>query len=372
MFFEKLMSNLSSSFWSAADLQQSIVLPLLVDYLLHHLELVSNAMPVTSLVSDFWLCFHFPSLRPSPILDRDNPLYLLFKAIDTLPRDFAHVVINPKTALQLDIRSIVTTEPSLATRASMFNLAVCDAYLINHTTHVIRPRMNRELIRSPLLVKLFLKAVRDNIFPLAPFFLRTCIEPRFAHLSTPSYVPVTHRIIDAQTFLDSCGLASQGKDVSLKAFRIRCTSPPHNPTDLLTLQRWLSFWKYPILHPAHNVWYRVLLHKLPCRSTLHRFIPHLVDYPHCNVCSATTIETEIHFLFECPTKLMVWQTLWSSFFDIPFSVGLLTKALFHLDFPARLMTTTFPLQFVLHILYWLYGALILNSCFMNSPLTSKR
>ncbi|KAI9469098.1 MAG: hypothetical protein EXX96DRAFT_590448 [Benjaminiella poitrasii] len=142
-------------------------------------------MPFTSLVSDFRLCFLFPSLRPSSILDRDNPLYLLFKAIDTLSRNFAHVVINPETAIQLAIRSIVTTEPSLATRASMFNLEVCSAYIIDHTTHVIRPRKNRELLRSPLLAKLFLKAVRNNLVQLAPFFLRTCIEPRFAHLSIP-------------------------------------------------------------------------------------------------------------------------------------------------------------------------------------------
>ncbi|KAI9483951.1 MAG: hypothetical protein EXX96DRAFT_159989 [Benjaminiella poitrasii] len=221
------VSNLTSSFWSAADLQQSIVLLLLADYLLHHLELASNVMPFTSLVSDFRLCFLFPSLLPSSILDRDNPLYLLFKVIGMLPRDFAHVVINPETAFQLAIRSIVTTEPSLATRASMFNLAVCDAYLIDRTTHIIRPRTNRELLRSPLLVKLFLKAVRNNLVQLAPFFLRTCIEPRFAHLSTPPYVPATHRIIDAQPFLDSCSLASQGKDISSKAFRIRCTYPPH-------------------------------------------------------------------------------------------------------------------------------------------------
>jgi len=88
------------------------------------------------------------------------------------------------------------------------------------------------------------------------------------------------------------------------------TSAPHHPPMVappppLTASFWSSFWKNKIPHNARNVWWRLLINKLPSGLHLHSIIPDMVE-PLCRVCGLN-LETSQHLLFSCPKKLEVWQ-----------------------------------------------------------------
>jgi hypothetical protein len=58
-------------------------------------------------------------------------------------------------------------------------------------------------------------------------------------------------------------------------------------------------------HNARNVWWRLLIKKLPSGVRLHRIIPTIVDR-RCRICQGED-ETDQHLLFSCPRKLEIWQ-----------------------------------------------------------------
>lgn len=236
-------SYLSADFWSTDDLQRSIVLPLLANHLLYHIEF--NHMgdnPSNGVLElDYRLCFLFSAMRPSILNNRDDPFCLLFRAINDIPKDFCNVVINSVTALQIPIEDIILPVSKDEVRVSTLRLAAKVAYITDPVTSATRPRTSTEITQSPMLVKLFLKGVRTDKIRLAPFFNRTCIEARFTRFSIPPYTPVSHDIVDAQPFLKSCPLISNRGYFSSKIFRtLRASSPTHHPRPL-TVKKWLSF-----------------------------------------------------------------------------------------------------------------------------------
>ncbi|KAG1364750.1 hypothetical protein G6F61_013697 [Rhizopus arrhizus] len=154
-----------------------------------------------ALGSDFRLPFLFPSLRPLRSKDREHPLYLLYQAIDALPKDFSTVVINPETAMHIPLGSIINPIRNFPLRPSILKLPASSAYIIDSEFNFTRPRSNLEIVQSPRLVKMFLKAIRDGHLQLAPFFLRTCIAQSLAHLASPAYIPVLHHNIDVSRFI---------------------------------------------------------------------------------------------------------------------------------------------------------------------------
>ncbi|KAG0052741.1 hypothetical protein BGZ90_006406 [Linnemannia elongata] len=85
------------------------------------------------------------------------------------------------------------------------------------------------------------------------------------------------------------------------------------PPPPLTTTFWSSFWKNQIPHNARNVWWRLLINKLPSGLHLHSIIPDMVE-PLCRVCG-TSLETSQHLLFSCPKKLEVWQGALSKYVE---------------------------------------------------------
>lgn len=88
------------------------------------------------------------------------------------------------------------------------------------------------------------------------------------------------------------------------------TPPPHHPPMApvpaqLTTSFWTGFWREEMPHNARNVWWRLLINKLPSGVRLHAIIPAVVE-PLCRICS-NGHETDRHLLFSCPKKLEVWQ-----------------------------------------------------------------
>jgi hypothetical protein len=78
--------------------------------------------------------------------------------------------------------------------------------------------------------------------------------------------------------------------------------PPREST--LSAAFWKSFWKREMPHNVRNVWWRLLIRKLPTGVRLHAFIPMIVS-PQCRVCQER--ETDQHLLFGCPAKLEIWK-----------------------------------------------------------------
>ncbi|KAF9974738.1 hypothetical protein BGZ75_000721 [Mortierella antarctica] len=83
-------------------------------------------------------------------------------------------------------------------------------------------------------------------------------------------------------------------------------NPPMDPTPPpFTARFWTGFWRAEMPHNVRNVWWRLLINKLPSGVRLHAIIPDVVD-PICRICN-NAIETDQHLLFSCPQKLEVWQ-----------------------------------------------------------------
>ncbi|KAI8075727.1 hypothetical protein BDF21DRAFT_400860 [Thamnidium elegans] len=146
------LATLHYDFWTTNELQQSTVLPLLADYVIYHLELPCHT---TILNSDYRLSFRFQDIRPSRLVDRDSPMYLLFQAIDSLPKDFYGVVTNWETALQ--ISATIKPKSLSIVHKSLLKLSVQDVYSKDPITRTTRPRVAVEATQYPRLFKKFLK-----------------------------------------------------------------------------------------------------------------------------------------------------------------------------------------------------------------------
>jgi hypothetical protein len=103
--------TISSDDDSSIAISQSIVLPSLIQYLLFHLDQwVKRPRTVYSFdfsKFDFRLCFLFVDLRPPALRAHDGVFSLLFRCIDSLPKDFSDIVINQETSLQLPISASI-------------------------------------------------------------------------------------------------------------------------------------------------------------------------------------------------------------------------------------------------------------------------
>ncbi|KAI8388679.1 uncharacterized protein BYT42DRAFT_491509, partial [Radiomyces spectabilis] len=95
---------------------------------------------------------------------------------------------------------------------------------------------------------------------------------------------------------------------------------------------WARFWSIPLTSVTRNLWYRILHSKLPSRTFLHRLLPtvHLTDQ--CPLCTIST-DTPVHFLYQCPPKRVVWESVWPDLLLLPVNETQILKALYQLDFP---------------------------------------
>lgn len=129
--------------------------------------------------------------------------------------------------------------------------------------------------------------------------------------------------------------------VTSKLYRQLCLSTKKLTTThpSLPVKSWKQFWSFEISHKSRNVWFRLLHKKLPCLSILHSFIPIKFVTSICYIC-CTAVDDPSHFMFLCPPKLLVWQTLWSEYFDLNFSKQTLQDALLLLRLPSTKKSVT--------------------------------
>ncbi|KAG1578780.1 hypothetical protein G6F48_011664 [Rhizopus delemar] len=76
---------------------------------------------------------------------------------------------------------------------------------------------------------------------------------------------------------------------------------------------WNKFWNVSIPHPACTILWRLYHSKLPTRSRLHKIMPRYITDEGCMMCGA--IEIDEHFLWFCPSKRPIWDTLAQRFLE---------------------------------------------------------
>ncbi|KAG1438597.1 hypothetical protein G6F56_012592 [Rhizopus delemar] len=238
-------------------LRHSIVLSRLVYFVLLH----SCPPSVNPIDWDFRLPFLFPDLRSSLLCQYQLSLSLLFSAIDSLPQNWSHVVINPATVLSLPVMALTLNSVSNVVPKSFRKLRGSNAFItIDGDATLVRARLRSEMTYYPILSKKFLYMVSVSQVDLAPFFLRTFPSTASAALELPDFTPVSHNNVDVTPFVDALfGLPPSGIQV--------INHPPvsRRPLDSRYYRRlyiapllkkqsisisWKSFWSFPIVHSA--------------------------------------------------------------------------------------------------------------------------
>jgi hypothetical protein len=82
---------------------------------------------------------------------------------------------------------------------------------------------------------------------------------------------------------------------------------------ILLLGQWKRFWSISISLSARTVWYRCIHEKLPTKHRLHRLISDSHPSSLCSTCTLSIEEDDSHFLFLCPPKLAVWQSIFTTY-----------------------------------------------------------
>jgi len=108
---------------------------------------------------------------------------------------------------------------------------------------------------------------------------------------------------------------------------------------------WKDFRKQKMPHNARNVWWRLLIKKLPSGVLLQRMIPAIVG-PLCRICQEGQ-ETDQHLLFSCPRKLEIWQNALTKHIRAQEWTAALIESLCYPNPPAVVALNNMPLFLLL-------------------------
>ncbi|CEP12277.1 hypothetical protein [Parasitella parasitica] len=326
----------------------SIILPRLVGFLLsqHPTSSPFYRSPPEQLDHRFPLLF--PCRRPNLLRHNESSWSLLFKAIDRQPKDFSNTVASVSTCMEIPLASVILPSSS--------------------SVELFLPSPEIILIH-PNLAKKFLKWVKRDDIQLSPFFVRAFIRSRFSSFGRFPLLQVEdHTVVDPTPFVESLSICSSSSSTGLrrhasstKSYRRLCLPQVDAKPPLPTPFRpdiqisWTDFWLLPISHSCRNSWYRFLHHKfLTNRFSIvsSQISSRLPPVPY----ALNPNGLLDHFLFSCPSKLLVWQTI--QYRHLPFLSTPLTSFDLHL-----LLTTTrfhigFPRSAILVISATLFGFLM--------------
>ncbi|KAG2192649.1 hypothetical protein INT47_006907 [Mucor saturninus] len=296
-WLQPLMSSPTDIFVSVTPHVKSFVLPRLIAFLYSQVStsVSGNHFPTAPQDLDHQFYFLFPTRRPPATKNINGSLYLLFQAIDRLPKSYTDVVISAATCLELPMASIIIDSQLSALRRSMASLPSSVSYTLDSANeNCLRPKRSTEFTIYPSLSRQILRLVTNDELALLPFFVRSFIPPSRAS----GYIPVLdHSVVDITPFLIALQFVSPPGSphdpLTTKIYRQWCSPlliypslpPPFAPT-LST--DWSKFWNLPLSHSCRNVWYRYIHKKIPHRSTLHRFMPAYFPTPVCQLCSHPT------------------------------------------------------------------------------------
>lgn len=227
---------------------------------------------------------------------------------------------------------------------SLNKIQVSDAFDYDSRRGCLRRKRRTELTSYPIIIGRFFKAIDNHDIWLEPFFLRICLTPP----DSESSIPVGN--IDLNPFVGGL-LPSDLLSSRLTTARLRQQLSPHHEIPVfdppISRRQWKVFWNSDVPFKARDVWYRLLHNKISCRLALHRAIPTIFADPYCPICY-TAPDTSTHFIYSCQHKHPIWEYLWDTYFDTPFSQPDLHNALFSLQLPKVkvLYKSTSSFQFI--------------------------
>lgn len=317
--------------------QQSPSIPLLRYYMQHYYS--SPTFPTYHYYLLFQHCrftHWFPSNNAATSRNSVTLFSSFINTTDFIALSFTQTHINHLTCLSLPFIATVsqfrfstasTYESNLSVllkrHPGLNKLLVKDIFFHHTASNTLRLHLNPPPRLTPHrnLILLATRYIRnDNIlcFPLLS---------RLFHSTSTISLSSTPQTLDLSPFINSLLQPNTTTSVnsliplsSPKYFKIllsRSTSsanPTFRPT--LSSKKWLKLWKLEIPLPSRTIWYRLLHHKIPTRTILHRLFPSSFPNSFCPLClqtSTSTIEDQTHFLFTCPSKLAIWNLVFKDF-----------------------------------------------------------
>ncbi|KAG2189846.1 hypothetical protein INT46_009977 [Mucor plumbeus] len=289
----------------------------------------------------------FPTCRP--VIPRAyGPIVNLLRASDTINNTFHYTSTDILTCLQLPLIELLlpSTPPSHPLHATFTPPAIIlqhnktsrqlrgsDIFYFNNTTlhlelhqstiHLPHRNLSKKIIHLIQLNQLLLhNFVLFNFLPLVPRTISSCnsniynINPLSSFLISKIS---TYFIPDFFSFIVSSPTTTGFK--SLPSFN---KAPP--PPPIISPSKWQQFWRLRIPINARNTWYRIIHRKITTKQRLHEIQPDIFT-PYCQLCrprrysrhAHPPTETNQHFLFSCPKKILVWTTAIVNYIDPSFA-----------------------------------------------------
>ncbi|KAG0777450.1 hypothetical protein G6F22_011865 [Rhizopus arrhizus] len=314
-----------------------------------------ESMSTLSLL-DRRLPFIFPALRRGLLHEyRPGLCSILYRAFDSL---FDRATVSKNLNVPLDQPPQLTSDfclslPLSATvswpaqikpsvQHSFDTVLVKDAFFFDPVLQCLIPlsssQGNSSLIIGKYRILKLLRWIQSGEVILLPFFARLCL-PRS---SDSDSVNTGYRTFNAFCSALVDPLIDPNKSViTPKSFRqAHLQKIKQSLAGTLGHTRsssfWKRFWNLDIPLAIRTPWYRLLHRKFPNAERLQALVPNICD-SHCRLCGdPSTPENSDHFLFRCPSKLIIWRLLWKQFFGVH-DVPLLdiANALYKLIFPRQ-------------------------------------
>ncbi|KAG1447100.1 hypothetical protein G6F56_009366 [Rhizopus delemar] len=154
-------------------LRRSFVLPRIAHFVLSHLCPDSTSTNEW----DYRLLLLFSDLRGSLSGKAFLSLSLLSSAVDFLPREWSHVVVNSATMLSLPVIDLTSNPSSTVVPKSFHKLRGANTFIQDNGTNLPRARHRFEMGCFPNLCMKFINMLSHSHLTLAPFVLRTFSSP---------------------------------------------------------------------------------------------------------------------------------------------------------------------------------------------------
>ncbi|KAI8379673.1 uncharacterized protein BYT42DRAFT_604986 [Radiomyces spectabilis] len=258
--------------------------------------------------------------------------------MDLFQDNFIQATIDPKIILQLPLLDIILKPPqphtapvaSVIAAASRQCILVSDVLSFDPTNNCLRRKHHNKLPRCRRAITQLVKLLNSWQILFRPFVISACAPAP----TTSDEALVASTTADAQCLFSWRSFGPLNlilvRPRTLRR-QILAANHPHEPP-ATTLTLWARFWSISLTSVTRNLWCRILHSKLPSRTFLHRLLPavHITD--ECAICTIST-DTPIHFLYQCPLKRVVWESIWPDLLLLPVNETQILKALYQLNFP---------------------------------------
>ncbi|KAI8975752.1 hypothetical protein BDF20DRAFT_628144 [Mycotypha africana] len=235
--------------------------------------------------------------------------------------------LNPFTVLSLSILDVLQspeTDPHLLSRLvdqhpGVRDIRTTDVFTYDFAQLRLRLRNPDEVIGHRNLTYLLRSLIRSGQMQLRPFLHHQCLSaPRIE----PPTLSTADDYINLQPILTYffSTKSSIPDTVIYSPQHYRSLLPPPPPSFRCALLSLTVVYLLENFVPltARTVWYRLLLNKVPYRELMQRPLPQQFDSADCHIChtpEVSLIETSIHFLYTCSSKVQVWILVFSTFIN---------------------------------------------------------